>query len=94
MKLLNKRKFNFEELDLKTCIATNIANTLWGYNPLALNNNKWGKYFIDCSCKDGGSWTMYEVTMYEVFESGYVREIPPTGRVFKNYIVSLISTYK
>lgn len=76
MKLLNKRKFNFEELDLKTCTATNTLS-------------KWGKYFIDCNCKDGGSWAMYEV-----FESGYVLEIPPTGRVFKNYISSLISTYK
>ena len=77
MKLLNRRKFNFEELDLKTCIATNHLSKHVVF------------FFIYCNCKNGGSWAMYEV-----FESGYALEIPPTGRVFKNYIVSLISTYK
>lgn len=89
MKLLNKRKFNFEELDLKTCTATNALNKLGKYLLGCNPRREWGKYFIDCKCKDGGSWAMYEI-----LENGYIHEIPPTGRVFKNYIVSLISTYK
>ena len=79
---LHQRKFNFEELDLKTCTATYV-------NINVKSSNKGVDFFIDCACKNGVGWALYRV-----YENGYAQEIPPTGRVFKNYISSLISTYK